>query len=102
MSKSRFESFNSFIAKRRKWVIVAWILGLAVASTLIPSFFANVSYNITSVGGGPTNTESQQAQTILNAQFPSTTNTTVNTILVVLQNASVYSNAVKDAILQLN
>lgn len=102
LSKSRFETFNSIIARRRRWVILAWIIGLALAATLIPSFFANVSYNITSVGGGPTNSESQTAQNILNAQFPSTSNTSDNTILVVLQNASVYSTSVKDAILRLN
>ncbi len=102
MSKSRFDTFNSIIARRRRWVILAWIIGLVIASTLIPSFFANVSYSITSVGGGPTNSESQQAQNILNAQFPSTTNVTDNTILIVLQNASVYSLQTKYALVALN
>ncbi len=101
MSGSRFDSLNSFIRRRYRLIIVVWIIALGVSLIFIPSFFGAVNYNITNVGG-PTNTESQKAANILAAEFPGSTNSSTNSILVVYQGASVFSNQVKDAVLKLN
>jgi putative drug exporter of the RND superfamily len=103
LPRSRFEAFNSFLRKRRKLIIVAWIVAVIVAGTQIPAFFDNVSYNVgNSNFGGPSNAESQLAQNIINAQFPSTNNSGGNSILVVLQNDQMYSSSVQAAVLGLN
>ena len=101
MSGSRFDSLNTFIRRRHRLIIVAWIVAIAVSLLFIPSFFSAVSYNVTSVGG-PTNTESQQAANILATQFPGSNNGSSTSILVVFQGSNVFSNPVKDSVLQLN
>jgi putative drug exporter of the RND superfamily len=99
---SYFDKLNRFILKRHRWIIVVWILALVASATLVPSFFSAVSYNITSVGGGPTNSESQKTQNILNQQFPSSANSGNNSIIVLVQNASVYSDSLRNAVLSMN
>ena len=99
---TRFEILDTFIRKRRRWIIVAWIIVVIVSLTLIPSFFSSVSYNIASGFGGPTNTESQKAQAILNAEFPSSSNGSDNSILLVIQSSSIHSYALQKAIFDLN
>ncbi|MDA4113157.1 MAG: MMPL family transporter [Thaumarchaeota archaeon] len=103
MQRSRFDGFSSFLRKRRKLIIVAWIIAVIVAGTQIPAFFSNVSYNVgNSNFGGPSNAESQLAQNIIDAQFPSSNNSGGNGIIVVLQNGQMYSGAVQAAVLGLN
>jgi RND superfamily putative drug exporter len=69
---------------------------------LIPSFFSSVSYNLTGGFGGPSNTMSVKAANIVQAQFPSSANGNVNSILVVIQGASVYSDSLKQDVLALD
>jgi RND superfamily putative drug exporter len=98
-----FHGFNAFLRKRRKVIIVAWIVAVIVAGTQIPSFFNSVSYNVTGSNfGGPNNTESQQAQNIINAQFPSANGTGSNGIILVLQNQNTYSPADQSSLIGLN
>jgi RND superfamily putative drug exporter len=100
---SRFDSLNSVIRKRRRWIIIAWFVLLAISVSFLPSFFSHVSYNITGGFGGPTNTESQHAQDILNAQFPTTQNSTAsNAIIVLVQGTNPYSNSVKNLAFTIN
>jgi len=106
VSSSKFDPFNSFIRRFHRLIIVAWIVVLVLSATLIPSFFAGVSYDITAMAslGGPKNTESQVAQGIINAQFPSLSGAGKDSIILVIQNptSGVYSDAVKNAVLQLD
>ncbi len=103
MPRSRFEAFNSFLRRRRRLVIVAWIIAVVVAGTQISVFFNHVSYNVAgSSFGGPTNAESEVAQKIINEQFPKSANSSDNGIIVVLQNGQMYSSSVQSAILGLN
>ncbi|MDA4112132.1 MAG: MMPL family transporter [Thaumarchaeota archaeon] len=102
MSKSRFDQFNAFIRKRRRLIIIAWIVALAVSLIFIPSFFSSVSYNVTGGVGGPTNTESQKAANILSTEFPGSNNGSSTSILVVFQGNNVYSDSVKNGVLSLN
>ncbi|MGA2664977.1 MAG: MMPL family transporter [Nitrososphaerales archaeon] len=101
--RSGFGAFNSFLRKRRKLIIAAWIVAVIVAGTQIPAFFSSVSYNVAGGSfGGPTNSESQLAQNILNAQFPSGNGSGSNGIIVVIQNGQVFSGSVQSALLGLN
>ncbi len=69
---------------------------------LIPSFFSSVSYNIIGGGlGGPSNTMSNKAANIIQNEFPNSNNSQ-NAIIIVLQNSSVYSEALEQKILSLN
>jgi putative drug exporter of the RND superfamily len=103
LPRSRFEAFNSFLSRRRKLIIVAWIIAVVVAGTQIPVFFNSVSYNVAGSNfGGPTNAESQLAQNIIDAQFPSSANSGNNGIIVVLQNGQMYSSSVQSAVLGFN
>jgi len=101
MSKSLFDSLNHFIRRRYKWVIVAWVVVVLFSLLLIPSFFASVSYNITGGFGGPSNTMSTKTAGIIQAEFPNLKSND-NNIIVVVQNASVYSQALRQVILGLN
>jgi putative drug exporter of the RND superfamily len=102
LSKSRFDSFNSFLKKRRRLIIIAWVVAAIIAATLIPTFFSVVSYNVTNTNlGGPSNTPSQIAQNILNAQFPSN-NRSDNSILIVVQGSNLYSSQMRNTLLGLN
>ena len=102
MSRSFFDSLNHFIRKRYRWVIIAWVVAVMLSLVLIPSFFSSVSYNLTGGFGGPTNTMSVKAANIVAAQFPSSTNGSDNSILVVIQGAPVYSDALKQDVLALS
>jgi putative drug exporter of the RND superfamily len=98
-----FEAFNSFLRKRRRLIIAAWVIALVIAGSQVPTFFGAVSYNVAGGNfGGPTNSESQQAQNIINAQFPSANDSGTNGIIVVLQNDEMYSATVQAAVLSLN
>lgn len=103
MPRSRFEAFNSFLRRRHRLIIVAWIIAVVVAGTQISAFFNHVSYNVAgSSFGGPTNAESQVAQKIIDAQFPKSANSSDNGIIVVLQNGQMHSASVQAAVLGLN
>jgi len=103
MPRSSFEAFNSLLRRRHKLIIVAWLIAVVVAATQIPVFFSSVSYNVAgSSFGGPTNAESQVAQAIIDAQFPSSANSSNNGIIVVLQNGQMYSSTVQSAVLEFN
>jgi RND superfamily putative drug exporter len=82
-------------------IIAAWMVAVVLSLFLVPSFFSSVSYNLTGSFGGPTNTMSAKAQHIIQAEFPSS-NSSDASILVVLENASVYSDAVRQVVLALN
>jgi RND superfamily putative drug exporter len=103
LSNSRFDVLSSFLRKRYKLVLVVWIIAVIVFGTQIPTFFGAVSYNIAGSNfGGPKNAESQLAQNIINAQFPSANDSGGNGIIVVLQNTQMYSPAVQSAVIGLN
>ncbi|MHB1867614.1 MAG: MMPL family transporter [Nitrososphaerales archaeon] len=103
MQNSRFDSLNATIRKRRRWIIIGWAALALISVSFLPSFFSHVSYNITDGFSGPSNTESQKAESIVKAAFPSTNgNASSNAILVLLQGANPYSNSVKDTVLSLN
>ncbi|MDA4116410.1 MAG: MMPL family transporter [Thaumarchaeota archaeon] len=103
MPRSRFEAFNSFLRRRHRLVILAWIIAVVIAGTQISVFFNHVSYNVAgSSFGGPSNAESEVAQGILNAQFPKSVNSSDNGIIVVLQNDQMYSSSVQSSVLALN
>ena len=101
MPKSYFDSLNHFIRRRFRWVIIAWVIAVLLSLVLIPSFFSSVSYNLTGVFVGPSNTMSVKAANIVKAQFPSS-NSSDSSILVVIQGASVYSDSLKQDVLALN
>ena len=104
MSRSLFDSLNNFIRKRHRLIIIAWVVVVLLSLVLIPSFFSSVSYDLTGGFGGPTNTESAKAANIVNAQFPSLSNSSggSSSILVVVQDAQVYSDLLKQKVLALN
>ncbi len=101
MPRSFFDSLNNFIRRRSRWIIVAWVVAVVLSLVLIPSFFSSVSYNLTGGFGGPSNTMSARAANIIQAEFPSSNGSNDN-ILVVVQNASVYSDALKQCVLAIN
>ena len=70
--KSRFDSYDAFIQRRHKWIIVAWIVLALIMSTQLPSFFASVNFNIVRADQAqePLVREAAKAQAILNAEFP--------------------------------
>lgn len=103
MQRFGFEAFNSFLRKRRRLIIVAWLIALVIAGSQVPTFFGAVSYNVAGGNfGGPTNSESQIAQGIINTQFPSANDSGSNGIIVVLQNDQMFSPSVQAALLSLN
>ena len=101
MPRSFFDSLNHFIRRRYRWVIVAWVVAVVFSLILIPSFFSSVSYDITGAFKAPSNTMSNKAASIIQAEFPSS-NSSDSSILVVIQNAPVYSEALKQSVLALN
>ena len=103
MPGPRFEAFNSFLRKRHRLIIVAWMIAVVIAGSQITVFFSHVSYNVAgSSFGGPTNAESEVAQKLLDAQFPKSANSSDDAIIVVLQNGQMYSRPVQSAVLGLN
>ena len=101
MAKSFFDSFNIFIRKRYRWVIGAWVVAVLLSLVLIPSFFSAVSYDLTRGFGAPSNTESEKAAQIIQAQFPASTDGG-NNILVVFEGVPVYSDPLKQSVLTLS
>jgi uncharacterized membrane protein YdfJ with MMPL/SSD domain len=103
LADSRFDFLSSFLRKRYKLVLVAWIVALVIFGTQIPTFFGAVSYNVAGSNfGGPSNAESQLAQNIISAQFPSASSNGGNGIILVLQNDQMYSSSVQSALIGLN
>ena len=102
MPKSLFDSLNNFIRKRHRWIIIAWVIAVLFSLVLIPSFFSAVSYDLTGGFGARPNTESDRAAKIIDAQFTSSANSSASSIIVVIQGASVYSDALKQKLLELN
>jgi RND superfamily putative drug exporter len=78
------------------------VVAVLLSLVLIPSFFSSVSYNLTGGFGAPSNTMSVKAANIVQAQFPSSTNSSDNSILVVIQGAPVYSDSLQQDVLALN
>jgi len=101
MARSFFDSLNHFIRRRYRWVIAAWVVAVVLSLFLIPSFFSSVSYDLTGGFGAPSNTMSAKAANIISAEFPSSNGSDAS-VLVVLQNALVYSGALRQVILALN
>ena len=101
MPRSFFDSLNHFIQRRYRLVIIAWVVAVLLSLVLIPSFFSSVSYNLTGGFGAPSNTMSVKAANIVQAQFPSS-NSSDSSILVVIQDAPVYSDSLKQSVLALN
>src|SRR5665647_1306146 len=96
MPKSFFDSLNSFIRKRHRLIIIAWVVVVLFSLVLIPSFFSAVSYDLTGGFGSRSGTESDKAAKIIDAQFHSSSNGTSsssnsgnNSIIVVLQGVPV-------------
>src|SRR5665647_41704 len=79
MSRSLFDSLNGFIRKRHRLIIIAWVVAVLLSLVLIPSFFSSVSYDLTGGFGGRSNTESDTAAHIINAQFHTSNNSTNST-----------------------
>lgn len=102
MTKSFFDSYNAFIRKRYRWIIVSWVIVVILSIILIPSFFSAVSYDIVGSVQPPTNSESDRAAKILNDQFPELSNTSQNILSVVVQGTPAYSDSLKGVILKLN
>ena len=102
MSKSFFDSYNVFIRKRYRWVIGAWVVAVLLSLVLVSSFFSAVSYDLANGFGGPSNTESEKAAQIVQAQFPASADGSGNSIIVVIQGAPVYSDSLKQCVLRLN
>ena len=102
MARSLFDSLNHFIRKRYRWVIVAWVIAVAISLVLIPRFFSSVSYDLTGGFGGPSNGMSDKAQNIVTTQFPDQSNSSDSSILVVIQGAQVYSASLRQSVLALN
>jgi uncharacterized membrane protein YdfJ with MMPL/SSD domain len=76
------------------------VVAVLLSLVLIPSFFSAVSYDLTKGFGGPSNTESEKAAQIINAQFPASADD--SSILVVVQGAPVYSDSLKQSVIGLN
>jgi RND superfamily putative drug exporter len=110
MPRSLFDSLNSFIRKRHRLIIVVWVVVVLFSLILIPSFFSAVSYDLTGGFGARSNTESDKASKIIDAQFNKPSNSTNsnsdnsgnNSIIVVLQGVPVYSDALRQKVLALN
>ena len=101
MARSFFDSLNHFIRRRYRFVIVAWVIAVVLSLFLIPSFFSSVSYDLTGGFGAPSNTMSSKAANIIQAEFPDG-NSSDSSIIVLVQNASVYSDALKQVVLAMN
>ena len=105
MSRSLFDSLNHFIRKRYRLVIVAWVIAVVLSLVLIPSFFSAVSYDLTGSFGSTPNSEADKTSDIIQAQFQSESSNSGasnNSIIVVIQNTSVYSDSLKQQLLILN
>lgn len=101
---SKFDSYNSFLRRRYKVIILIWIIALIGSLYFIPGFFSSVSYDITSANfGGNPNSESQITNNIVKTQFPSASTSSGNySIILVIQTSQIYSSSVKSAIQNLS
>ncbi|HVB12734.1 MAG TPA: MMPL family transporter [Nitrososphaerales archaeon] len=99
---SLFDPLNAFIRKRYRIIVVLWILALVLSAPLVSSFFSSISFNVSggSILSVP-NSESEKAQAVLDAQFPSM-NQSSGPIIVVFQDQNVYSSEVKNDLFSLN
>ncbi len=102
MSRNLFDSLNRFIVKRHRLIIIAWVIALVVSLSLVPSFFSSVSYDLAGGFSAPSNSQSEKASNILQAQFPNASDQSSNSILLVVQGTEPYSGALKKAIIDLN
>jgi len=109
MPRSFFDYLNSFIRKRHRLIIIAWVVVVLFSLVLIPSFFSAVSYDLTGGFGARSGTESDRTAKITDEQFHTSSNDTSsssgsgnNSIIVVLQGVPVYSDALKQKVLALN
>jgi putative drug exporter of the RND superfamily len=93
---------NVFIRRRYRWVIIAWAVVVLLSLVLIPSFFSAVSYDILGSVGATPNSESQTVSNILQAEFPEFGNNSESIIIIAVQGAPVYSDSLKDIVLELN
>ncbi len=97
-----FESLNKLVRKRHRAIVALWFVALVLSAPLVAGFFSSVSFNITNSSSfSVQNSESQRAQAILDAEFPSM-NTSSGPIIVVFQSADVYSSEVRSDLLSLN
>lgn len=78
------------------------MIAVLLSLVFIPSFFSAVSYDLTGGFASPSNTEAEKASNIVQAQFPTSNDSGGSSILVVIQNASVYSDSLKQNVLELN
>ncbi len=100
--RSVFDRLDSLIRKRHRVIVAVWLLVLVLSTPLVLNFFSSVNFNVTSAGSlSAQNSESQKAQAILDAQFPSA-NTSAEPILVVFQSQNVYSDQVRNGLFSLN
>jgi RND superfamily putative drug exporter len=102
LARNLFDSLNKFIVKRHRLIILAWTIALIVSLSLVPSFFGAVSYDLTGGFASPTNSQSEKTSNILRAEFPSSQNQSASSILLVVQDIQPYSDALKEAVLDLN
>ncbi|MDG6928692.1 MAG: MMPL family transporter [Nitrososphaerota archaeon] len=102
--KSRLDSLARLVRRFRGPIIAAWVVAIAVSAAFVPGFFAAVSYDVAGTNIGPSNSMSQRAQAILDAQFPSSMNQSGSSILLVVQgHGDVYSSApLRSSLLALN
>ena len=97
-----FDRLNALIRKRHRAIIALWLIVLVLSVPLVLGFFSSVSFNVANSNAlSVQNSESERAQAILDAQFPSM-NTTSSPIIVVFQSQNVYSGGVRSALLALN
>ena len=98
---SFFDPLNAVIRKHYRALVITWVLVLLVSAPLVSSFFSSVSFNVSGSSLSVPNSESDKAQAVLDAQFPSM-NFSGNSVIVVLQNQNVYGKDVRLGILSLN
>lgn len=102
MNVSAFQNLGPTIRRRHRWIVLGWVLVVLISLGMISGFLSSVNYNITSPGGS-SNSGSQTAQNILNAQFPASANNSgSNSVLIILQGVQPYSTPVKSALFALN
>lgn len=106
LSKSRFESLNSFTRRFYIPIIIFWIAIIIGSIAFIPSFFNATTYNLTdSAVSSPEDSESQKAQAIIASQFSSSIaaegNGDGDSIILVIRNDEIYSNDIRMSLLSL-
>lgn len=84
-----FRRLGGLVARRRRYVVVAWILALVLLVPVIMSVGGTTSLNVGVASGGQL--ESVQASSLISAQFAKTVAN--NTLLVVVKGANVSAPA---------